>query len=417
MFRFIHTADLHLDSPLRGLSSRQGTPVEELRGASRKALDRLIDLAVSERVDLVVIAGDIYDQDWKDYNTGLFFRSRMAKLQAAGIPVYMISGNHDAASIISRKLTLPANVQSFSSRSAETFVLDSLPVAIHGMSFPNRAVEENLIPRYPAPIAGKFNIGLLHTSLAGAPGHDTYAPCSVEDLVAKGYDYWALGHVHQPAVVRKAPWVVFPGNIQGRHVKESGARGCFLVTVNDELEVADCTWTALDVARWKVLTVDLAGEDSFDKFGERVRRALGDALQDADDRLLAVRIILTGATPLHGMLASRTDRYEAEIEGYAQDFGEGRIWIEQIRLQTRPIVSLEELALHDALTRVVVESIAEAKADPGKLPDELEAALALLPQEMAQSMRESWTGTGWEKLAEDSCSMILERLTEKAGKS
>jgi DNA repair protein SbcD/Mre11 len=202
MFRFVHTADLHLDSPLRGLSSRQGTPVEELRGASRKALDRLIDLAISERVDFVVIAGDIYDQDWKDYNTGLFFRSRMAKLQAAGIPVYMISGNHDAASIISRKLTLPCNVQSFSSRSAETFVLDSLPVAIHGMSFPNRAVEENLIPRYPAPVAGKFNIGLLHTSLAGAPGHDTYAPCSVEDLVAKGYDYWALGHVHQPAVVR-----------------------------------------------------------------------------------------------------------------------------------------------------------------------------------------------------------------------
>jgi DNA repair protein SbcD/Mre11 len=183
------------------------------------------------------------------------------------------------------------------------------------------------------------------------------------------------------------------------------------------MEVADCTWTALDVARWKVLTVDLAGEDSFDKFGERVRRAMGDALQDADDRLLAVRIILTGATSLHGMLASRTDRYEAEIEGYAQDFGEGRVWIEQIRLQTRSIVSLEELALQDALTRVVVESIAEAKADPGKLPDELDAALALLPQEMALSMRESWTGTGWEKLAEDSCSMILERLTEKAGKS
>ena len=327
----------------------------------------------------------------------------------------MICGNHDAASIISRKLTLPGNVQEFSSRAAETFTMESLPVAIHGMSFPKRAVEENLIPRYPAPVGGKFNIGLLHTSLAGAPGHDTYAPCSVDDLVGKGYDYWALGHVHQPSIVRENPWVVFPGNIQGRHVKETGARGCFLVTVNEQLEVSDCTWTPLDVARWKVIAIDVAGVETFEAFGDYVRRALGDALLDVDDRLLAARVILTGSTPLHGMLASREDRYEAEIEGCAQDFGEGRMWIEQIRLETRPVVSLAELAQHDALTRVVVESIAEAKAAPGKLPDELEAALSLLPQDMAQSMRESWTGDGWEKLAEDACSMILERLTEKAG--
>jgi exonuclease SbcD len=167
----------------------------------------------------------------------------MAKLDASGIPVYLISGNHDAASVITRKLTLPEKVVTFSSRSAETHHVRDLPVAIHGISFPNRAVPESLLPRYPAPVTGCFNIGLLHTSLAGAAGHDTYAPCSVEDLVAEGYDYWALGHVHQPAIVRERPWIVLSGNIQGRHARELGARGCYLVTVDDTLEVAECQWT------------------------------------------------------------------------------------------------------------------------------------------------------------------------------
>jgi len=417
MFRFIHAADLHLDSPLKGLSARQSAPVEELRGASRKALDNLIDLAISENVNFVLISGDIYDQDWKDYNTGLFFRAKMSKLQAAGISVYLIAGNHDAASIISRKLILPDNVKSFSSRNAETFQPESLPVAIHGMSFPNRAVEENLVPRYPAPLAGKFNIGLLHTSLSGAPGHDTYAPCSVDDLVSKGYGYWALGHVHQPAVVREDPWIVFPGNIQGRQIRESGPRGCFLVTVDDELQVTECKWSALDVARWAGLTVDIEGAESFEDLVGRTRSVMTDAVHESQDRLLAVRVTFTGRTVLHGVLSSRGDRLEAEIEACAQDFGERRIWIEQIRVNTRPVVSLSELAEHDALTRVVVESINEAKANPGNLPEEVEAVLALLPPEMAQSLRTDWLGSGWEKLADDSCSVILERLTEKAGKS
>lgn len=176
MFRFIHAADLHLDSPLKGLSERPGAPVEELRGASRKALDRLVEIAISEKVHFVVLSGDIYDQDWKDYNTGLFFRLKMAQLDGAGIHVYLISGNHDAASIITKRLSLPEKVKTFSSRSAETHEVPDLPVAIHGMSFPNRAVTDNLVPRYPDPIPARFNIGLLHTSLAGAPGHDTYAP-------------------------------------------------------------------------------------------------------------------------------------------------------------------------------------------------------------------------------------------------
>ena len=198
MFRFLHAADPHLDSPLHGLQFHEGAPVELLRGATRRAFENLVQLAIDEQVDFVVIAGDVYDGDWKDYSTGLYFRGQMVRLGDEGIPVYLIAGNHDAASVITRKLGLPENVHVFSTRSAESMDVASLPVVIHGRGFPNRAVPENLVEEYPAAIPGKFNLGMLHTSLTGKPGHDTYAPCSEMDLRGKGYDYWALGHIHQP---------------------------------------------------------------------------------------------------------------------------------------------------------------------------------------------------------------------------
>ena len=417
VFRFIHTADLHLDSPLCGLKAREGAPADELRGASRRALDNLIDLAKSEGVDFIVIAGDIYDRDWKDYSTGLFFRLRMTRLQEAGIQVFMIAGNHDAASIISRKVDLPANVKKFSSREAETFQPEAWPVAIHGMSFPDRAVDENLIPRYPAPVAGKFNIGILHTSLAGNTEHDTYAPCTVEELTKKGYDYWALGHIHQPAVIRESPWVVYPGILQGRHAKECGERGCRVITVNDELEVEGCEWHTLDVARWAALKVDVAGIDAMDELIRMTRTCLGAALEQAGDRLLAARVTFHGTTPLHGHLCSRPDRLDAQVEACAQDFGEGRIWIERIKVETRPVVSLQALASRDALTKVVVEALDESRAERGDLPSEISAMLDVLPGHLSESIRSAWEGKGRAALMDAACSMILDRLTEKGAES
>ena len=224
--RFIHASDLHIDSPLRGLDRYEGAPVDRLRTATRGALERLVDKAISEHVDFVLLAGDIYDQDWQDFHTGLFFREQMVRLDRAGIRVYIVQGNHDAQGVISRQLGLPSNVTVFSSRTAETVRIDELSVAIHGRSFPNRAVDEDLVPTYPAAVPGFFNIGMLHTSLTGRVGHDTYAPTDVATLVTKGYDYWALGHVHAREVVSESPRIVFPGNVQGRHANETGAKGC-----------------------------------------------------------------------------------------------------------------------------------------------------------------------------------------------
>jgi DNA repair exonuclease SbcCD nuclease subunit len=188
MFKFLHAADLHLDSPLHGLERYEGAPVDEIRGASRRALDNLVQLAIEEEVKFVLLAGDLYDGNWRDHNTGLFFVSRVVKLRDAGIAVYAISGNHDAASKMTRSLPLPNNPDGskimLSDKRAETVLLEALGVAIHGQGFARAAVEENVVPAVPAPKSGHFNIGLLHTSLDqdGSGEHARYAPCALQDL-------------------------------------------------------------------------------------------------------------------------------------------------------------------------------------------------------------------------------------------
>ena len=416
MFRFLHTADLHLDSPLLGLAARDDANAQTLLGASRKAFEALVDLAIAENVSFVVIAGDVYDRDWKGYETGLFFKRGMARLAAAGIPVYLISGNHDAASVITRKLILPDNVHVFSSRSPETFEPEQWPVAIHGMSFPNRSVDENLVPRYPKPVPGKFNLGLLHTSLSGCEGHDTYAPCTVADLVAKGYAYWALGHIHQPQVVHEDPWIVFSGNLQGRHIRECGARGCRIVSVDDDLAVSDCTWYSLDVARWSEVTIDLGGVESIEAALPRIRAAMDDAVEQAEGRLLALRLVFKGVTPLHDALCSRPDRLEAEAQSLAEDLGEGVVWIERVKVSTRPAVTLEELAERDALTKVVVEATL-GEGGVVALPAEVAEMMKFLPGDLREKLEGEWTSDGFTSIYDESRALILDRLVAKGGEA
>ncbi len=239
-FRFLHAADIHLDSPLRGLDGHDEDIARRIRTAPREAFEKLIAVAIREAVDFVVIAGDLYDGDWKDYRTGLFFARQMGRLNAHGIPAFLLYGNHDAESRITKRLELPPNLRVFQSRRAQTFILDGFGVALHGQSFPERAVTRNLVPDYPSPRRGMFNIGVLHTGLGGMDGHDDYAPCTLADLTAKGYDYWALGHVHRRQVLHERPWVVFPGNLQGRHLRETGPKGAVLVSV----EEGEAEWIA-----------------------------------------------------------------------------------------------------------------------------------------------------------------------------
>lgn len=370
MIRFIHAADLHIDSPLRGLGRYAGAPVERLRNATRRALVQLVDLALREQVHFVLLAGDLYDRDWPDFHTGLFFREQMVRLGRAGIPAFIVQGNHDAQGVISRQLPLPESVRVFSSRASETALLPEIGVAIHGRSFPEREVPEDLVPHYPEAVAGAFNIGLLHTSLTGAPGHDTYAPTSVPVLRAKGYDYWALGHVHAREVVHAtAPRIVFPGNLQGRHANETGPKGCELVTV--EGGVVGAVFVPLDVVRWHQLSVPLDGIDSLAAATRQVAQALRQAVEadGGGDRLHAVRLHLTGQTTLQAEEARQPGTLAAMVHAAAQDVPGAEVWIEQVRLAVRSPIDRALLAGGQDAVAELVRLVDELAADPARLAD------------------------------------------------
>ena len=271
--KFVHAADLHIDSPLRGLGAYDGAPVERVREATRRALTNLVQLCLDERAAFLVLAGDVFDGEWRDFNTGLFFLRELNRLRDAGTRVFLVRGNHDAASEVTRSLTWPDHVHVFADDRAETLVLDELGVALHGLSYPRREVKDTLLPLYPAPVAGALNVGVLHTSAEGRPGHASYAPCRLDELLRKGYDYWALGHVHAHEVLHEAPWVVFPGNTQGRHIRETGPKGAVVVSVGGGA-VTSVRHAPLDVVRWREVGLTLDGDDGVDELYDKARERL-----------------------------------------------------------------------------------------------------------------------------------------------
>ncbi|MEZ4600721.1 MAG: DNA repair exonuclease [Syntrophotaleaceae bacterium] len=365
MFKFLHAADIHLDSPLKGLEIYPDAPAEQIRGAARRAFDNLVELAIDEEVAFILLAGDLYDGTWKDYNTGIYFVNRMGRLREAGIPVFLISGNHDAASQITRALNLPDNVTLFSHRKVDTHLLENLGVAIHGQSFSSRTVADDLTQNYPQGDPDLFNIGLLHTSLTGRPGHEPYAPCTLDALRSKGYQYWALGHVHQREEVECDPWVVFPGNLQGRHIRETGAKGCTLVTVEDG-RVVDVTAKELDVLRWSPCRIDLNGCDRSESLLEMVREALEDEREQADGRPLAVRLTLLGITPLHGRLHDNAAHWHEEFRAVAASLGD--VWLEKILFLTRKENSVEGIA-DDSPFAALEQSVENLQFESSRLLD------------------------------------------------
>ncbi len=247
-------------------------------------------------------------------------------------PCIVIRGNHDAASEISRKLPPPPNVRLLSERTCETVLLEEHGVAIHGRSFPHRAVPEDLSAEYKPPVTGLLNIGLLHTSADDPGEHATYAPCRVESLAAKGYDYWALGHIHQRRLLHERPFVVFPGNIQGRNPRETGAKGVTLVEVQDG-RIAGIEHRDTDVLRWAQVTVDADGTQTLPELAARIGIALGTAHDTADGRPLIARVTLTGATPLHASLLADPEAIDAECRNAATAIS-GELHIERVRMQT-----------------------------------------------------------------------------------
>ena len=365
--KFLHAADIHLDSPMRGLERYEGAPVEEMRNATRSALKNMVRLCLDEQVDLLLISGDLYDREWKDFNTGLFFIAQVSRLTREGIPVVLIRGNHDASSQITLRLRLPGGVRELSVKKPETLIFDTLGVAVHGQSYPRWDTTDDLSASYPAAVPGLFNIGMLHTALDGREGHDLYAPCTLGGLLSKGYQYWALGHVHTREVVNASPPVIFPGNLQGRHVRESGPKGATLVAVDDG-EIVSAEHVDLDAVRWSVCTVDTERAASGHDVVDLAREAFEAATNNAGGRTLAVRVICPGRTKAHGDIAKNPAYWANQVRAAAGDLA-GALWVEKVSFQTKTPVDLDALLLHDDPIGDLLRGLQQLRGDPEGMAD------------------------------------------------
>ncbi len=373
--KFIHAADLHIDSPLQGLEAYEGAPLERLREATRAAFRSLVSLAIEQSVDFIILAGDLFDGPWKDMKTGLWTAAQFRRLGAVdngsgGISVYLLRGNHDAQSDVRGSITWGENVFEFSADRPQTFVLENLNVALHGQGFAKREAPDDLTIDYPDPVEGMFNIGVLHTSLTGSAVHDTYAPTSVERLAARGYDYWALGHIHRREIIKdSSPVIAFPGNTQGRHINEPGAKGCLLVTV-EEGRVESIDFHATDAVRWHRLEIELGQDDGRSELLEKVRQELRQCYAQNDGRLAAVRLSVGGRSSLHDDLTRHETREEllAELRNVANEFDD-EIWLEQIRLETAPPIDRDKLKASSDLLGELLRDIDRLADDNERLAE------------------------------------------------
>ena len=394
--KIIHTADIHLDSPLQKLSQYEGAPAEQIRRASRGAFTNLIDFAIREAVDLVVVAGDLYDGDWPDQNTGLFFVKEASRLIQAGIPMVVIRGNHDAANLITRSLPLPKNPDGtdvmLSEKQVDCRIFESIGVAVHGKSFLNRVEKENLALQYPPALGGLFNVGLLHTSLGGFEGHDPYAPCTPRELADKHYDYWALGHIHQRGrhEIEGAAPVVYSGNLQGRHVRECGAKGCCLLTLGDNGQ-CDLTFHELDVVRWEKFVIDGGRLKHQEEVLDLYQDWVAEELTKVDGRLLVTRVEVAGKTSLDTVMRREQLGLLDSLRSISVSHGAGQVWMENLKVRTTQedgAVSLSEQDGPLMSLREVVTELSESGLLASLVEDEVKNLKKKLPHEIFESTSE-----------------------------
>ncbi len=309
MLRFLHAADPHIDSPLKNLHTYEGFPPERFGSLTRTSFEKMITLAIEQEVAFVLIAGDLFDGPWDDMSTGLWTASQFRRLENAKISVFLVRGNHDAANRVHEVIPWPENVHVFSPDAAETILLEEAAVAIHGRSFAKRDEKQDLATTYPHRVEGCLNIGLLHTSLSGSAQHDTYAPCDLETLLRKGYDYWALGHIHKREVVHDSPPVVYSGNLQGLHINEPGAKGVYLVTA-DSQGVREYDFRPTDALRWFSETIVLSAEEDREELEEAFAKRCEAIETDLQGRWGVLRLTVSGRTPLQAKVSDLQGREE-----------------------------------------------------------------------------------------------------------
>jgi exonuclease SbcD len=348
--RFVHAADLHLDSPFKGMSELPLSLREQVRESTFRSLASLIKLSIHEQADFVVISGDIYDLADRSLRAQIRFQKAMELLAAHDIQAFVIHGNHDPEDGRAAMLNWPAAVHFFASDRVQTVSVEKegrgVIAQLHGISYRTAAVTDNLSLQYRAGDSSVYQIGLLHTNVEGDPGHGNYAPCTKQDLLAAGMHYWALGHVHTRKVLHAEPAIVYPGNLQGRSIRELGPRGCYIVDVNEEGKT-ELTFHALDSLRWFLEEITIQGIEAEQQLRDLLEEQMETIRAAGEGRDCIVRFELVGRGAVHSMLRkgralqeilaelrdeeSKRHSRQADVEMRSDtSSGLGFVWIESI---------------------------------------------------------------------------------------
>ena len=372
--RFIHTADLHLDTPFKGLASWNRDLAYKLKDATFKSYRKIIDLCLKENVDFLIISGDIFESENKPLAAELKFKNELKRLSGREIPVYFICGNHDPLNTWHDIIQLPENVYRFGSDKVEkcTYSKGGKPIAdIYGISYQEKVVKDNLALKYkpegnPSPVS----VAVLHGTTGTAGPHENYAPFKVTDVLNKGFNYWALGHIHKRQIIHESdPAIVYPGNHQGRDFGETGAKGCYLVEIDTNSKVK-LKFIPVDFIRFEEIIVELKDEDKIDRLPDKIEDNKNNVRDFDNNASYILRVKLTGRTSLHARLNK-----PGEIEILQEHFNEGQLdqrnftWIDRIELDTRPAIDLKQIEKSNDFTAEIIKAFNEYEENSSKLAD------------------------------------------------
>ncbi|WP_066636916.1 metallophosphoesterase family protein [Desulfolucanica intricata] len=351
-FTFIHAADLHLDSPFQGIKEVSEEVARELREATFMSLERIIALCLREKVDFLVLAGDLFDHSNYSLRAWLRLRDQLARLSEQKIATFVAWGNHDHAAGSRVDISWPDMVYFFPPGEVAEFPILSgrREIArVHGISYPKAHVAENYASKFVRK-SSLFHLGVLHCNVGEQPGHGNYAPCRLEDLINRGFDYWALGHVHTRVILhRELPTIVYPGNSQGRNPRETGEKGCYLVRVKSG-RVAALEFRPVDSIRWLVEDVNILEISNEQELLNKLYDHLELLQRGMCGIPVLVRVYLSGRSRLHRRLCDGTylEDLLMELREWLAD-KRPFIWLESIKVRTKPEIQVEELLTQDNL--------------------------------------------------------------------
>ena len=365
--RFVHAADLHLDSPFTGLMAVAPENVANtLYSATFDAYENIINLCISEEVDALLVAGDVYDGADRSLRAQLKFVEGLKRLDTEAIRSFVCHGNHDPLDGWQARLDYPPRCCHFGREwKAVPVFEDPNRALIHGISYPKRDVTENLARRLGKVDPGPFSIGLLHANVSNDPNHEAYAPCSLDDLAGSGIDYWALGHVHTRQVLNeRGPTVVYPGNPQGRAPNETGARGVYLVEVDDGGNV-DLKFLPTATVRWETLPVDITPFETEQELLDALQEGMQGLLDSTGGRSVIVRVTLTGRGELNRSLR-RPNTIDDIVEEINREWAEASpfIWCERIEDASGSPFDREARLKGSDFLAEVLQTADRAKTDP-----------------------------------------------------